>query len=157
MFKKTDSPLTRPELWSRIHGALLPVERDGGSFADHLAEITGLAPSMARALEMEYRRFLYLAALGDGPRVPSGLVRVAWSYHAEHEGYGPDFCAWVLGRPLPFVPSSAAPARAYGETVAAYLHEFGRVPPADIWPDQCAAGSFPQGRTRRTAVRPFRD
>ncbi|GKY87255.1 hypothetical protein [Sinisalibacter aestuarii] len=134
---------TRPSLWYRIRGAHLPVERDGRSFAEHLAEITGLSPAAALRLELEYRRFLYLAALTSAPRVPPGLVRVAWSYHAEHEGYGKEFCDWIIGRRLTFAPTVEAPARAYAETVAAYLQEFGAEPPAEVWPAPDALATLP--------------
>lgn len=135
--------LSRPALWHRIAGAHLPVERDGRSFSDHLAQITGLSACLAECLEGEYRRFLYLAVISREPRVPPGLVRVAWSYHAEHEGYAREFSHYVLGSPLQFTPTTSMPARAYAATVMAYGHEFGAPPPAEIWPDPDAAATLP--------------
>jgi hypothetical protein len=133
---------TRASLWYRIRGAHLPVDQKGRSFADTLADITGLDAAGARRLETEYRRFLYLASITHEGRVPPDLVRVAWSYHAMHDGYSKDFCEWVLGHRLTFAPMPEAPALAYAATVAAYEHEFGAAPPADIWPEPELASSF---------------
>jgi hypothetical protein len=143
MTDSTRKGLTRPALWVRIAGAHLPVERDGREFAEHLAEIAGLSPQGGRVLEQEYRRFLYLAVISREPRVPPGLVRVAWSYHAEHEGYRREFCHYVLGGPMLFTPSVTAPARAYAATVMAYAREFSAPPPPAIWPDPDAPASLP--------------
>lgn len=149
------SHLSNPSLWARIAGAHLPVERDGGSFADHLAEIAGLTPGCARLLEREYRRFLYLAALGSWPRVPPGLVRIAWSYHAEHDGYAREFSEVVLGRSLPFTPTPHSSTGAYAATVRAYGREFGEGPPASIWPDASASASLPHWHGSDVAPQPL--
>jgi len=143
MFRLHRTGLSRPALWARIAGAHLPIERDGRDFAEHLAEITGFSPRMARLLEREYRRFVYLAVISSDLRMPPGLVRVAWSYHAEHDGYAQEFTQFVLGRPLVFTPTVAMPARAYTATVAAYLREFAEDPPPAIWPDPEAQASLP--------------
>lgn len=132
---------TRPALWYRIRGAHLPVDQGGRSFAETLADVTGLDAAGAHRLEVEYRRFLYLASITREARVPPGLVRVAWSCHAEHEGYDKDFCEWVLGRRLTFAPTIDGPALAYAATVAAYAQEFGTSPPAEIWPEPALAAS----------------
>ena len=126
--------LTDPFLWVRIRGAMLPVEDNGRGFALQLGEITGLAPTAALALEGEYRRFLYLAALTSAPREPLGLLRKAWEHHASFEGYLYDFCPWVLGRHLPAVPVSKITAPAYAATRIDYIAEFGAPPLERIWP-----------------------
>ncbi len=126
--------MTDPSLWCRIRGAMLPVERDGRSFARQLADVTGLAPDEARALEGEYRRFLYLAALTAAPREPLGLLRAAWEYHAGFEGYLYDFCPWVLDRHLPAGPVTKLSAPAYAATWFDYGAEFGAPPPEPFWP-----------------------
>lgn len=137
------SHLSNRALWGRIAGAHLPVERDGGSFADHLAEIAGLSAPVAHLLEREYRRFLYLAVIAPGARVPSGLVRLAWSYHADHEAYGAEFSTYVLGRALPFAPASGASPAAYDATLRAYQREFGTAAPGAIWPAAHVPASLP--------------
>lgn len=125
---------TDPLLWARIRGAHLPVERDGRSFAEHLAERAGLSPAAARALETEYRRYLYLAVVAEARCVPPGLVRLAWDYHAGLDGYGEDFCPWVLGRRLMPRDPAAPDDPGYGATWARYRAEFGSAPPEPLWP-----------------------
>ena len=126
--------LTDPFLWVRIRGAMLPVEANGRGFALQLGEITGLAPKAALALEGEYRRFLYLAALTSAPREPLGLLRKAWEYHASFEGYLYDFCPWVLERHLPAGPITKITAPAYTATRIDYAAEFRTPPPEPYWP-----------------------
>jgi|GEM_PF-4068221 len=126
--------LTDPFLWVRIRGAMLPVEATGRTFALQLGEITGLAPTAALALEGEYRRFLYLAALTSAPREPLGLLRKAWEHHASFEGYLFDFCPWVLERHLPAGPVTKITAPAYAAARIDYAAEFGAPPPEPFWP-----------------------
>lgn len=126
--------LTDAALWYRIRGAMLPVARDGRVFSEQLAEITGLGLAAARALEHEYRRFLYIAAVTSAPREPMGLLRQAWEHHASFEGYRLDFCPWVLERHLPAVAVSKLSAPAYTATRLDYRAEFGALPPAPFWP-----------------------
>ena len=138
-----------PTLWSRIRGAHLPVECDGREFHQHLCDITGLGAARGRALELEYRRFLYLAARSETWREPSALVRLAWEYHVGLEaGYAEDFCPWVLGRTLRPRPAPEAPRPAYGATCADYRAEFGIAPPEAIWPDPELAVPGPEIRAR---------
>ena len=126
--------MSDPSLWFRIRGAMLPVDRAGRSFARQLSEVTGLAVEAAKALEDEYRRFLYLAALTPSPREPLGLLRKAWEYHAGFEGYLYDFCPWVLDRHLPAGPVTKLSAPAYAATWFDYGVEFGAPPPESYWP-----------------------
>ena len=126
--------LTDPFLWVRIRGAMLPVEANGRGFALQLGEITGLAPTAALALEGEYRRCLYLAALTSAPREPLGLLRKAWEHHASFEGYLYDFCPWGLERHLPAGPITKITAPAYAATRIDYAAEFRTPPPEPYWP-----------------------
>ena len=130
----TPDRLSDPFLWARIRGAMLPVDAAGHSFAEQLAEITGFDRDTAEALEVEYRRFLYLAALTKAPREPLGPLRQAWEYHAGFEGYLYDFCPWVLDRHLALVPVSKITAPAYAATRIDYAAEFGAPPPEPHWP-----------------------
>lgn len=121
-------------LWARIRGAHLPVERDGRGFHEHIAELAEISPLQGRAVEREYRRFLYVAAVSGRGLVPPALVRVAWSYHASLDGYDEDFCRWILGRTLKPGPA-AGDEPGYALTWQAYRAEFGVVPPATVWPE----------------------
>lgn len=130
----TPDLMTDPSLWYRVRGAMLPVERDGRDFSGQLADITGLARAAAEALEVEYRRFLYIAALSPAPRQPIGLLRAAWEYHASLDGYHKDFCRWVIDRHLPVAPVGKVTAPAYAATWFDYSAEFGARPPEPYWP-----------------------
>jgi len=138
--------MTDPSLWVRVRGAMLPVDRAGRSFAGQLGEVTGLVRAEAQALEREYRRFLYLAALTPSPREPLGLLRQAWEYHAGFEGYLYDFCPWVLDRHLPAGPVTKLSAPAYAATWFDYGVEFDAPPPDPFWP-------APETRLALTQVR----
>lgn len=138
--------MTDPTLWFHVRGAMLPVERDGRSFAQQLGDLTGLVASAAEALEHEYRRFLYLAALTPSPREPLGLIRRAWEYHASFEGYLYDFCPWVLDRHLPAGPMTKLSAPAYAATWFDYATEFGAPPPEPYWPAPEARMAMPEVR-----------
>jgi hypothetical protein len=128
--------LSNPELWNRICEAPLPSTRDGSDFARALANLNDMPLSDAREVEREYRRFLYLAASSDAPRVPPLQVRQAWELHASSPEY-PAFCAGVMGRALPIEDSTRmlGANRAYLRTRADYMREFGQKPQRFIWPD----------------------
>ncbi len=125
-----------PKLWRRIRLAQLPATRDGREFPRALAQARDLPMSEARGLEEEYRRYLYLAALTDDPRVAPPMIREAWRMHAQSPGYAV-FCTDILGRALPFDDMSRmlGAAKAYRETTASYLREFGGYPPRLFWPE----------------------
>lgn len=147
--------MTSRVLWARIRGAHLPVERDGRVFHERLAELSGLGAVEARALEREYRRFLYLAVVTESACVPPPLVHLAWGYHASLDGYGEDFCRWVLGRsigPESVAADSSAPA--YAATWQAYFAEFGVAPPARFWPMPTAHGQVFYAAAAMTAKMP---
>jgi len=131
--------MTDPHLWSRIRLAPLPATRDGREFHRALAHAQDLPLTEARDIEEEYRRFLYLAAIGDAFRVAPPLVREAWQMHAQSPEYVP-FCASVLGRELPLDDGSRmlGAAGAYRETRTAYQREFNTRPPRHHWPEGIA-------------------
>ena len=137
---KTPAPkngeMTDPHLWSRICMAPLPATRDGRVFARALAQTSDLPLVDAREIEAEYRRFLYLAAITEAARVVPAQVRQAWQMHAQSPEYVA-FCTSVLGKPLPLDDTTRmlGAARAYDETRAAYMREFGHAPPPVYWPE----------------------
>lgn len=123
------------KLWKRIEAA--PIAAAGQPLADAL-KAAGLDEGTAAAVEREYRRFLYLAALvKSAPRLPSPLVARAWALHAADADAYAAFCSDLLGRDLKPRPdrTSGANARADLATRKAYAREFGAKPPAAIWPD----------------------
>lgn len=146
--------MTDPSLWVHVRGAMLPVDRDGRSFAQQLADLTGLPGRAADVLELEYRRFLYLAALTPSPREPLGLLRRAWEYHAGFEGYLFDFCPWVLDRHLPVRPITKLSAPAYAATWFDYAAEFGAPPPEPYWPAPETRMAMPEVRKLAASGQP---
>ncbi|SMH33896.1 hypothetical protein SAMN05661107_0473 [Maritimibacter sp. HL-12] len=128
--------MTDSLLWSRIRMAPLPATRDGREFHCALALASDLPLSEAREIEMEYRRFLYLAAITDAPRVVPPQIRRAWQMHAQSPEYAL-FCNGVVGKALPLDDATRmlGAARAYHETRAAYRAEFGQNPPRFYWPE----------------------
>jgi hypothetical protein len=131
--------MTDPHLWSRIRMAPLPATRDGREFFRALAHANDLPLSEARDIELEYRRFLYLAAIDSTALVVPAQIRKAWQLHAQSPEYVP-FCASVLGKPLPLDDTSRmlGAAHAYRETRTAYQREFGNRPPRLYWPEGVA-------------------
>lgn len=125
--------LSAPELWTRVQGVLLPPSGDV-PFAARVAQITGVPVDLAGAVELEYRRFLYLATLSDQPLAPPHLVHLAWELHSHDSGYSA-FCLRVLGRSLVFRPMAAHvdPEAAYSAARTQYLLEFGAPLPEAIW------------------------
>ncbi|WP_188527457.1 hypothetical protein [Sinisalibacter lacisalsi] len=119
--------------------APLPATRDGREFHGALAQANDLPLADAREIEVEYRRFLYLAAISDAPRVVPAQIRQAWQMHARNPDYV-HFCTSVLGKPLPLDDTTRmlGASRAYHQTRAAYMREFGHRPPALYWPDGVA-------------------
>jgi len=128
--------MTDLRLWNRVRIAPLPATRDGREFHRALADAHDLPMSEARDIEMEYRRFLYLAVTSDALRVAPPQVHEAWQLHAQSPEYAP-FCTNVLGRALPLDNTTRrlGAAKAYRETRAAYAREFGLRPPRLYWPE----------------------
>ena len=129
------------DLWAALRD--MRIEEPGAtrSFALALAVENGRTLEWARAVEIEYRRFLYLAAT-HGPNVtPSADVDRAWHLHLTYtRHYWDVLCGEILRRPLHHVPSSGSDeddarySRQYDETLVAYERAFGEPPPPHIWP-----------------------
>jgi hypothetical protein len=132
-------------LWDAIRAHPLPADAAGASFAEQLArehKITGRTAD--RAIE-EYRRFLYLSALGEGRSVPSRAVDAVWHLHLNHtRDYWGKLVPDVLGgRPIHHEPGSPdGHASDFRDTIRRYEREFGEAPPKGIWK---ARGGSPLG------------
>ena len=87
----------------------------------------------------EYRRFLYLATLGEVSPPPD--VDAAWHLHLTFtRAYWTGLCERTLGRALDHHPATSTMdtvryKAVYAGTRRRYRDEFGCEPPADIWPD----------------------
>ncbi|MBF9034745.1 hypothetical protein HKCCE2091_10885 [Rhodobacterales bacterium HKCCE2091] len=127
--------LSRPDLWEIIHDHFMPEDASGQSFTGQLAEKAGIKRETARRAIEEYRRFIYLVALGEGRRVPSEAVDTVWHLHMQHtRDYWDVFCA-SIGRPIHHTPGgeTAKGSDDVVATEAAYRREFGEEMPRGIW------------------------
>jgi hypothetical protein len=110
------------------------------TFVSKLARENGWSMAHARAVDAEYRRFLYLA-VKRGPVSPSADVDQAWHLHLGYtRQYWDEMCGRLIGRPLHHEPSQGGAAAAkrfreqYAATLERYQELFRSVPPAQIWP-----------------------
>lgn len=143
---QVDTPLSRPDLWARIHTAELPGEvlpktwyrrEQKISFQSRLYDEHKLTDESLGRLEAEYRRFLYLKVVDGGVLTPSKRVDQAWHLHLESPGNAWErFCDEVLGvRVEHWTGLTPDESRAgYERTLALYRREFGEDLPGDIWP-----------------------
>lgn len=106
------------------------------SFADRLIQKHDFTKKSANRLEFEYRRFLYLKAIGGGRLTPSARVDQAWHLHLDTGNSFAGFCDKVgAGKIGHFTGLAQEEARAgYQRTLLLYRREFGQQPPPDIWP-----------------------
>jgi len=120
-----------------------PIDEEGVRlrFVDRLARENGWSAAFAERVVHEYRRFAYLATVGDHPMTPSDEVDQAWHLHMLYtESYFDRFCDGVLGRRLTHGPTKGGHAEGakfedwYAKTKATYRAEFGEDPPVDVWP-----------------------
>ena len=118
---------------------------EASGFTARLAFENGWSLAHAKAVDGEYRRFLYLAAKSDAPLSPPDEVDQAWHLHLLHSRHYWDvLCGRILGRPLHHDPAGAGEAavtrRQYAATLARYRATFGEAPPPDIWPARHGEG-----------------
>lgn len=138
--------LSRPELWARLVAAKLPGDRRPNPLLAQLPQESiesllthglWLTDESARRLEAEYRRFLFLKAAHGGLLSPSKEVDQVWHLHLEAPGdaWG-RFCDEVLECQVEHRTglTAAESAAGYQRTLALYRLEFGKDPPAEIWP-----------------------
>ncbi|MEM8823449.1 MAG: hypothetical protein AAGF30_07560 [Pseudomonadota bacterium] len=114
----------------------MPADAAGRSFAEQLRDEHNISQETAERGIAEYRRFLYLSALGEGRNVPSRAVDAVWHLHLTHtRDYWERFVPDVLGgTPIHHQPGSPEGHRAdYARTIDRYEAEFGEAPPKGIW------------------------
>ncbi len=135
-------PKERPDLWAKLID--LPLDHLEGEarpefgFISRLRKERGWDYGKTVRVVAEYRRFLYLAALG--PVCPSAEVDAAWHLHLTYtRAYWIGLCGGVLGRPLDHTPASSSDdterfRSLYEDTLKRYHSSFGEEPPRDLWP-----------------------
>lgn len=145
-FKRSEQALPDPALWERIESFDFDdaASGDGPSargFADRLMERCRWRRKTAEEAILEYRRFVYLAAVAEHRAVPSIAVDLVWHQHlTETKSYWERFCGPVLGRPLHHRASAGGDAERerhmaeYAQTLKSYERIFAEAPPDRFWP-----------------------
>lgn len=111
------------------------------SFAARLARENGWSAGHAARVIGEYKRFCFLAVIGDREVTPSDAVDQAWHLHLTYSrDYWERFCPEILGRSLHHGPTAGGGDERhryfeqYAETLKLYEQVFGEAAPSDIWP-----------------------
>lgn len=147
------------DLRSRIEAFAVDGERGCAlPFAERLARENGWTRGYAERVFAEYKRFLYLAALGEHAVTPSDAVDQTWHLHLVYtRSYWDELCGKLLGRPLHHHPTLGGPEERarflsqYAATLDSYARVFGERPDPRIWP--APAQRFRAGRRYATRYR----
>ncbi|MBT7445928.1 MAG: hypothetical protein HN790_18380 [Methylococcales bacterium] len=107
-------------------------------FLKKLQQETGWRKKYALRAVLEYRRFLYLAAISKTPVTPANTIDTVWHLHLTFSRcYWDNFCATVLNKPLHHEPSPSSEKSKmvdqFQATQALYRQEFETAVPQDIW------------------------
>ncbi len=134
--------MKNPELMLRLDRFEIGAGDCALPFAARLARENGWRHDYAECVIAEYKRFIYLVAVGDRELTPSDQVDQTWHLHLLYtRSYWKHLCGELLGRELHHVPTQGGAAERtrfaaqYRETLAFYESELGQPPPTDIWPD----------------------
>jgi hypothetical protein len=105
------------KLWTRLQK--YQIARDGPDFATQVAKIKDIGRRAPAAIE-EYKRFLYLTQVSQGPATPSVTIDSIWHLHMTFtRDYWEVLCGEVLGRDLHHdLAASDAPRGLHGDFFA---------------------------------------
>ncbi|MBI1306809.1 MAG: hypothetical protein GC181_09360 [Bacteroidetes bacterium] len=132
---------TQTELWKRIQD-FDPDDPDSEfSFSDRLCRENDWKLEFAiRAID-EYKKFMFLICLGEGPLTPSDEIDQVWHLHLLYtESYWNEWCRNTLGREIHHGPTTGGTesrenyTNLYNKTLDLYENVFKTKPPSDIWP-----------------------
>lgn len=133
--------LSNPNLYQALQALDLDLPDVALSFTERLAVENSWTVNHAQTVLDEYRRFLYLLALGKHPVCPSDAVDQAWHLHLLYtRSYWQDLCNNIIGRPLHHEPTQGGVAERekfmqwYKQTLDTYQHEFNIPAPSLVWP-----------------------
>lgn len=127
------------ELWKRLLAYRFDAPDGSRDFSTKLAAEERWSKSFTARVIEEYRKFLYLSQVTPGVVSPSPAVDRAWHLHLTYtREYWENLCPVVLKRPLHHEPGGSDRKNRFRDqylsTIRLYAAEFGREPPADIWP-----------------------
>jgi hypothetical protein len=125
------------ELWSRILQFDLDSPPGEYGFSTRLAKEHYWTKTFTAQAILEYKKFMYLAAVSEFMVSPSGVVDIVWHQHLIYTQSYQDFCA-LIGKQVQHVPSTRNKdeaekfRQAKERTNKLYLNNFGQ-PPKNIW------------------------
>ena len=128
-------------LWEKINDFKLDDEHDSFTFTKRQARDNKRTYEFSKRVVTEYKRFIYLCCAGYGQITPSDAVDQAWHLHLTYtKSYWIDLCKNTLNKEIHHNPTKGGGAErekfssCYDQTFKSYQHEFGSMPPSDIWP-----------------------
>ena len=126
-----------PALWDRLLAYTFPMSGQQPPLAEQFANKHRMNAKNAKVVVMEYRRFLYLAAVADDVVTPSPVIDAVWHLHIiDTRAYLDGLCAQIIGRVIHHAPGRDRQSHdvAYPETLVHYQREFGMAAPSRVWP-----------------------
>jgi hypothetical protein len=133
--------MSNDDLWHQLRDFEFHSAAASLSFEQRLARENNWGLDFARAVIVEYKRFLYLIAITGQELTPSDEVDQAWHLHLVYtRSYWHSLCDGILGFPLHHQPTQGGAAQqqhyrqVYATTLECYREHFGE-PPAAIWPE----------------------
>lgn len=128
-------------LYSEIMAFRFDDKMGDGPFIERLAEENDWLAEYAKRVALEYKRFIFLAAVASHPISPSAPVDKAWQLHlTDTVSYWLRLCADVIGKPIHHRRSKSTQADTdnyrveYRQTIESYEHFFGQAPDEHCWP-----------------------
>lgn len=130
------------KLWARIQDFRIDDPGIALPFPDRLARENNWSPTFAKAVTLEYKKFLFLCVVSNQPVTPSDAVDQAWHLHLTYtHSYWTELCAGIVGRPIQHTPTKGGVVEGnkfrnyYDETLQLYRDKFEELPPRHIWKD----------------------
>lgn len=129
------------ELWNRLQAFELDEPDSSLPFTSRLAREQGWAHAEAARAVVEYKRFLFLAAVAGHPVSPPEAVDHVWHLHLLYtRSYWERLCKEILGFDLHHEPTKGGADETdkftdwYARTLESYRTHFGEEPPRELWP-----------------------
>ena len=132
--------LVPPYLWIKVTAAFGGEDASTKAFADKIARKLQWKLRFALRAIREYKKFIYLGAVGDFVVTPSKIIDQVWHEHLLFTKAYRDFCTDVLGfsfdhnpELIPMTDQTGTFNAQYLDTLELYKKEFSIDPPEDIW------------------------
>ena len=127
-------------LWCSIQDYQVGHADDVLPFVEKLARDNNWSQEFAQCCFDEYKKFVFLSQISEGPVSPSYCVDKVWHLHLTYtRDYWDRFCRDVLKAKLHHEPSKGGEVEhkkflaMYDKTLQLYIDTFGE-PPVNIWP-----------------------